>query len=478
VSLETTIEQRAKTVADEFTSRLGLSEACATYAPHTFQPQGVKRRHLVLDDVSEIPFLDGISAVEFYQLRARIRAEDGDCYAATCPAVPGYENYNANRLGLGAAEYIHAPPDPLMPIEIARACGLPGTFDRLVGMAKEAGGLTVHPYMGTHSVWELAKRLSEHADCPVDVLAPPPPVTWLANDKVLLSEFAQAILKHAMGRSPTVPTRIAHTLHELSSHLVELAHTHSMVAIKMARCASAMGNALIPSQEVLSRHSSGSLEAWVDEVLTEKQWDGHESILAVAWLESTASPSTQLWIPPLGYGKPRLEGIYEQLLEGDTGIFQGSFPSQLSHVIEHTLTDMSLALTLGLQHLGYVGRCSFDFIIHESTPYLVECNGRWGGTSIPMHLVNRLFPEGRPAYRARDVVVPELIGRSFSDLEAALDKDLFTPATGHGRYLLYNVGCLNSSGKFDVVALGEDLDAATYALEVDLPLRLAAGLGS
>ena len=48
-----------------------------------------------------------------------------------------------------------------------------------------------------------------------------------------------------------------------------------------------------------------------------------------------------------------------------------------------------------LQHLGYVGRCSLDAILvgnDETTArlYWVECNGRWGGASIPMTLNQRL----------------------------------------------------------------------------------------
>ena len=48
-----------------------------------------------------------------------------------------------------------------------------------------------------------------------------------------------------------------------------------------------------------------------------------------------------------------------------------------------------------LQQLGYVGRCSFDAIIlgddlEHAELHWIECNGRWGGVSIPMTLINRL----------------------------------------------------------------------------------------
>ena len=48
-----------------------------------------------------------------------------------------------------------------------------------------------------------------------------------------------------------------------------------------------------------------------------------------------------------------------------------------------------------LQHLGYIGRCSLDAIVVGSDQasarhYWVECNGRWGGASIPLTLNRRL----------------------------------------------------------------------------------------
>lgn len=48
------------------------------------------------------------------------------------------------------------------------------------------------------------------------------------------------------------------------------------------------------------------------------------------------------------------------------------------------------------QQLGYFGRCSFDAVLiehgdAENRLHWVECNGRWGGVSIPMTLASRLL---------------------------------------------------------------------------------------
>ncbi len=54
--------------------------------------------------------------------------------------------------------------------------------------------MTVHPYMGIEDVWELAATLSVDSRAPVRVISPPPPVTWIANDKALFDELVARVL--------------------------------------------------------------------------------------------------------------------------------------------------------------------------------------------------------------------------------------------------------------------------------------------
>ena len=82
------------------------------------------------------------------------------------------------------------------------------------------------------------------------------------------------------------------------------------------------------------------------------------------------------------------------------------------------LVEPSLMVATALQTLGYVGRCSFDFIIVPGEQgglraKFTECNGRWGGTSTPMHLIDRLLPGKRPPYWAQDFMHHGLAGVSF-----------------------------------------------------------------
>jgi hypothetical protein len=60
----------------------------------------------------------------------------------------------------------------------------------------------------------------------------------------------------------------------------------------------------------------------------------------------------------------------------------------------------------------------------------------------------------------------------FERILEAIGSDLYDHRVGRGRFILYNVGCQALYGKFDVIALGEDIDSANRALEEDLPTIL------
>jgi hypothetical protein len=237
-----------------------------------------------------------------------------------------------------------------------------------------------------------------------------------------------------------------------------------------------MGNAVFEAAALTAAGAAG-VEALVSEFLARTEWNGYEEVLAVAWEETDISPSTQMWVPPAGAGLPRLDGIYEQILKGEQKVFIGSRPSGLPSAVNDELAAASLEVATALQALGYVGRCSFDFVVvgdPESDCQLrfTECNGRWGGTSTPMALLDRLVGPPRPPCRAQDVVHPRLVGASFADLVEQVGEEVFDGGTGRGRFVFYNTGPLADFGKIDVIAIGSSREEADAALEEDLPRLL------
>ena len=86
------------------------------------------------------------------------------------------------------------------------------------------------------------------------------------------------------------------------------------------------------------------------------------------------------------------------------------------------------------QRLGYFGRCSFDAVVtgqnsHAGRVHWIECNGRWGGVSIPMSLVNRLTADDvAPSYAVVQIdserfraIKFDTVLREFADLRLSSD---------------------------------------------------------
>ena len=455
----------------DFAKRLNLEPRLAPFLDLRWDGQPARPPTLHLDDVSAIPFLVNVAGVEEYQHRARARAGDGDMYVAVTPPTRGYEDYCATRLRLSSPRFVLAEP-VRGPMAVARAAASGKTFAELVDATRAAGGMLIHPYMGIEEVWDLARQLATEAGGRVTVLAPPPPITWIANDKALFSEVVEIVL----GRDWLVETRTTAEPATMARLLMEISGRHEMVALKRTRCASATGNQVFQAADLRVKGVAGT-EQDVSRFLERTEWPGDEEVLIVAWEDTPLSPSTQIWIPPSGGPPPRLDGIYEQILEGDAGMFVGSRPSTLPAPVNEVLAGSALRVAAMLQELGYCGRCSFDHLVlgdphGEFRVLFTECNGRWGGTSTPMSLVDRLVSGPRPPYRAQDFTHRGLVGLPLTELLARVGDDLFDQATERGRFILYNVGPLARVGKLDVIALGQSQDEAETALLEDFPRLL------
>jgi hypothetical protein len=463
------IVERAAAAVAPLGAELDLASRLEPFADRCWDGSELHWPVLHLDDFSGIPFLIGITGVEEYQHRARIRAAGGDLYVAASARSDVYEAYCENRLRLAPVEFVQVELSQERPT-LARACGAGTAWKRLVQQARAAGGLALHPYMGIETVWDLGRSLSREAEVPVTLVAPPPPTTWIANDKQLFDRLVELVL----GREWLVETFAAQDPGTLTGLLLDLAQRHERVGLKRLRCASAMGNAVFDSESLQMRDPQ-TVEKEVVAFLDRTEWDGREEVQAVAWEGADHSPSTQLWIPPLGGPPPHVDGIYEQLLEGERKVFVGSRPSTLPERVNQALASASLAVAAGLQALGYAGRCSFDFLLvgdpkADFELHFTECNGRWGGTSIPMTLVDRVLGgSSRPPYRAQDFVHPGLVGASIEEVLERVGDEAYDVGTGQGRFLFYNIGPLAQFGKLDVVAMGATQEEAEAALEEDLP---------
>ena len=202
-------------------------------------------------------------------------------------------------------------------------------------------------------------------------------------------------------------------------------------------------------------------------------------ILVGSWeTEILSTPSAQLWIPPHQAGMPVVEGLFEQTIEGSEGMFVGSKPARFSQELEREIVDRCWLLASLYQHLGYIGRCSFDMILvgknyQDCRLEFIECNGRWGGTSAPMTLMNRMFGDwiSQP-YAAGECCVEGLNRITFAELLECVRSDLYDVRTGQGSIIFYNPGRMPIQSGINILSIANTWEEAAEIIDVTFPQKL------
>ncbi len=158
-------------------------------------------------------------------------------------------------------------------------------------------------------------------------------------------------------------------------------------------------------------------------------------------------------------------------------MFSGAAPSRLSPAWQERLARQAARIGCLFQELGYFGRCSFDCILvggdeTRAELHWVECNGRWGGVSIPMTLGNRLFGD----WTCRPPVIIERCDlawprRTFAEVLDLLGGDLYRPGVRESGTVVLSPGRIEQGSGYELMVLGVTVEAARQQAE-----RLAARL--
>lgn len=383
---------------------------------------------LLVGDHREIALSTPLAAA-LHEYRISNLAADGDVLLLSGHRDFDFEAYRRDVLGLGVMKVLElAAPDNKAWTPLAERCRAdPDVFRHVVELARRSGRLTVLPHIGSGSAWTLAGAVSDEAAVPVRVAAPPPRLSRAVNDKIwfarrvteLLGERAQPKLHAAYGPAA------------LAAHVMRLGRQADRVVIKVPDSAGSAGNISLLSENVTGR-SLPSLRAYLLALLAGVGWRDRYPLLVQIWdSDVISSPSVQLWIPREEDGPPQIEGIFEQIVSGPTGEFVGSMPFEPPAPCLNAIVREAFQLAALFQSLGYYGRCSLDAVIagpdyQTAVLHWIECNGRWGGVSIPMTLANRLVGD----WRRQSFIVVQLSHlrfdpRSLSECLELLDEDLY-----------------------------------------------------
>lgn len=421
---------------------------------------------LVIEDHSGIALSERHREIA-YNYRALLLARAGDFVAVSPPRSCGFEDYCRNLLGLGDVAIL-TPVNTATPRALAVRCA---NDEELVGrvaeVARKNGGLNIVPYMGTGGVWMLAQRIAARARVPVCVAAPPPRLTRRVNDKVWFT----ARVREVLGGRATPSSKAVYNLASLTGQITRLAKQHRSVAIKIPDSASSEGNIVFHSQD-LRKISLGHLRNRAAALLRSAGWREEYPLMVTAWEESIlASPSVQIWVPQRAEGPPVVEGIFDQIIAGPARVFNGAMPSDLPADWQRRLAQEAARLACLFQKLGYFGRCSFDAIVvgddlATADLHWVECNGRWGGVSIPMTLANRLLGD----WTQRPPVIvkrADLKGspQDFAEVVAKLEAELFRPGVRDSGAVILSPNYIAAGTGFEVMVLGHSTAAAQAQAE-------------
>ena len=410
---------------------------------------------LLLEDHRDIELMpdDRVASHEYRMIGL---AREGDFLLISRSRIESFETYSRDVFDREGPEIIKVDRgDSRLRVPLAATClNDEEALRKLVLTAAKAGTLNICPYLSSGHDWLLGAEIARRSGCPVQICAPLPQLSRLVNDKLWFADQARMVL----GRHSVPPTYSVYGPVAAAAMLRKLAHTHDRLVIKLPASAGSMGNLVLESEFVRSL-SSRELR---DELLRRLHaigWHDRFPILIGVWeVAALASPSAQVWIPQAAQGPPIIEGIFGQVLTGRTQSFVGATAIRLPPSLEGQIYREALGISYYFQCLGYFGRLSLDALLtgpdlNNAKLHWIECNGRWGGVSIPMTAARNL--PGRDDFAELLVVQRVLRDSTIAGFDAFLDD--ITPWTysrdkGEGAVFLEPTDRFQQNVTFFVVA--------------------------
>ncbi len=347
---------------------------------------------LLIEDRSETT-LSGMPEQWPLEYRLALLADSNDVLVISGNRCPDFETYLSGLLGIGSLDVLIAKnPRPNQGCPMPRRCVELGDILRhLVDVARKAGRLSIIPDAATGHIWNLARTIAEASGAAVFVAAAPPRLSRRVNDKLWFAECVRELF----GEEAHPPCSAAFGPAVLAARVRDLARDNQHVVIKLPASAGSAGNLLLASEDL--RHAPlPELRRRLIRLLKRFGSDWRFPLKVEVWESPIiSSPSVQIWIPHREEGAPLVEGLFEQILEGEEGEFVGATRAHLPAEWRARLARQATCLAVLFQELGYFGRCSFDAVVagdsyDTAKLHWIECNGRWGGVSVPMTFLNRL----------------------------------------------------------------------------------------
>ncbi len=462
VTLEDAEQQRLQGIAARMAAEEPALGSTQAFGPRT-RPGILSSRWLVIGDTREIT-LAKIDEEPAYEYRLSLLARQNDLVVFGGEPNPSFERYRSQFIGHGTVQLLYPRRDPGNPsLPLADRCRLDrAVFSQIVEATRRDGGLTVVPHIGMGSAWRLAGAVADVTGVDVRVMSTPPRLTRRVNDKLWFARLVAEVL----GPGALPPTHSAHCVAVLAHRARALARRAERIVVKVPDSSGGAGNFCLVGRD-LRDASLADIKDRICGALHAAGWCDAYPLLVGLWeAPALSSPSVQLWIPAVSNGPPVIEGFFEQILEGRDGVFVGSVPAQLPEHWKLRMAEEAMRLATVLQLVGYFGRCSLDALLIGETLDAadlrwIECNGRWGGVSIPMTIVNRL----RGGTGHSEFVVVQRHGENYSpqpfaEAVRALDGLLFRFGTRDDGIVLLSPVEIESGRGVQMLACAKTLPEA------------------
>lgn len=418
---------------------------------------------VLIGDKSEIPLMTAGSD-DTLEYRIALLAGEGDLIVFAGQRNPDFESYLCGLLGLPALNVLEVhieSPEPRSPTAL-QCIDDADLSERLARHVRANRGATLLPHITTGSTWALGKHLHERTGQPIFVAGPPPNLSSKVNDKIWFADVAARLFGDR-----AIPHKLtAFGPAALTGHVRTLARKWEKIVVKLPHSAGSAGNLPIRCETIRGLGTKALRQHLMDR-FSAAGWPEHYPLLVEVWdCNVLASPSVQVWIPDRAEGEPVIEGIYDQLLTGEEGQFIGAAPAELEPSWDQRICRDAMQLALLFQHLGYFGRCSFDTVIagdgmNDAELHWIECNGRWGGVSLPMTFLNRIFgAKAMPAYviiQRSQIVVPPL---PFSEALRRLGDDIYRPGGKPEGIIMITPGYYETGTGLHFISMDQTVDKA------------------
>ena len=304
--------------AEEVASRL-LADEPAFSSSWNFGEQVVQDQcdcpSLFVGDQSEIGLFNNAPPSQL-DYRMATLAHVGDVVVVNIRNLE-FESYLRDYLQLTGIKFLEVGASSQSPaVPVATQCrDNPLLFSEIERIAKKFGGLNLVTYLTTGNVWRLGQQLSQVTQLPIAVCGPKPRISKRVNDKLWFTNVVQELF----GADSAPPSYSAYGPSSAAALVKRLCRTAERVVVKVPDSAGSAGNFSFAASEI-EHLPLVTIKKRLLDLMHSKGWHDHYPLQVGVWESNViSSPSAQMWIPLITDGPPVIEGIFEQIVEGEAG---------------------------------------------------------------------------------------------------------------------------------------------------------------